>query len=300
MLFIIFILVLSTVTLLSWELLRPKPDLVGERLGAIPSRVSRAPRERLIRRMALGISTRLGRTLGRLLPQNFVRSVARQLEMANEPWPLVPFLGAWTASAVFGVLFVLYISAIASVTPLQTATLATAVIPVFAFLPYLLLRRRVAVRQRAVVRALPDGLDLLVTCVEAGMGVDAAFANVVNKTSGPLSEALSQYLKQAALGLSRKEALSRVAERTGVPEFIGLAAAVAQGEALGTPVGDVLRLQAEDLRAARRERAQASAQRAAVKMTIPLVLCFMPAMGAVVVVPSILNLVRVVGDIGNP
>jgi tight adherence protein C len=222
------------------------------------------------------------------------------LVMANEPWPLVGFLGAWAASTFAGLLLVVYIAAVKEgITALQVGTLAVALLPAFALLPYMVLRRRVINRQRAVVRALPDALDLLVTCVEAGMGVDAAFATVVDKTAGPLAESLSQYLKQAALGLSRREALRRVSERTGVAEFIGLSAAVSQGEDLGTPVADVLRLQAEDLRLARRERAHAAAQRAPVLMTIPLVVCFMPAMAAVVIVPSILNLVRFTGTIGG-
>jgi tight adherence protein C len=300
MLFIIFVLVLSAVTLASWELLRPKVDLVGDRLGTTSRRVSTAPRESLVRRVARGTGTRLGRTFGRLLPQNFVRGVDRMLVMANEPWPLVGFLGAWAASTFAGLLLVVYIAAVKEgITALQVGTLAVALLPAFALLPYMVLRRRVINRQRAVVRALPDALDLLVTCVEAGMGVDAAFATVVDKTAGPLAESLSQYLKQAALGLSRREALRRVSERTGVAEFIGLSAAVSQGEDLGTPVADVLRLQAEDLRLARRERAHAAAQRAPVLMTIPLVVCFMPAMAAVVIVPSILNLVRFTGTIGG-
>lgn len=300
MLLVIFVLVLSAVALASWELLRPKFDVVGERLGTTSRRVSTAPRESLVRRSVLGLGTRLGHLFSQLLPQNFVRGIDRMLIMANEPWPLVGFLGAWAASALLGLLFVVYIASVkAGITAVQVGTLAVAILPMFALLPYMVLRRRVINRQRAIIRALPDALDLLVTCVEAGMGVDAAFATVVDKTAGPLAESLSQYLKQAALGLSRREALNRVSERTGVAEFIGLAAAVSQGEDLGTPVADVLRLQAEDLRLARRERAHAAAQRAPVLMTIPLVVCFMPAMAAVVIVPSILNLVRFTGTIGN-
>lgn len=297
MLLIIFVLVLSAVGLGSWELLRPKVDLVGERLGTAPLRMAKRPRESLIRRMAIGISTRLGRSFGRLLPQNLVRAVDRMLVMADEPMPLVGFLGLWIASTLGGVLFVLYVKAITGITFLQLGTLAIAIVPAATFLPYFLLRRRVARRQGAVIRSLPDALDLLVTCVESGMAVDAAFAMVVDKTTGPLSDSLTEYLKQAALGLSRRDALARVAERTGVPDFIALAGAIAQGEDLGTPVGDVLRLQAQDLRAARRERAHAAAQRMSVKMTIPLVICFMPAMGAVVVVPAMLHLVEFVGSI---
>jgi tight adherence protein C len=142
-------------------------------------------------------------------------------------------------------------------------------------------------------------MDLLSTSVEAGLGVDAAFALVTQKTSGPLTEAFALYLRQVGLGRGRQDALVYVAERTGVPDLIGIANTVNQGEELGTPLGDVLRRQAEDLRAARRQRAQIAAQRAPVLMTIPMALCFLPAMGAVVVVPSILTLFRFVGDLGG-
>jgi tight adherence protein C len=90
-----------------------------------------------------------------------------------------------------------------------------------------------------------------------------------------------------------------VADRSGVQDLIRVARSVNQGTALGTPVGDVLRVQAEELRVARRQRAQVAAQRAPVLMTIPLALCFLPATAAVVIVPSMLNFVRYLGDLGG-
>jgi tight adherence protein C len=300
MLTLIFLLVFGCVSLVAWLVFRPVTDDIGRRLGvSAPVPVS-APRENLIRRTVLGFSRRLGRTAARLLPQNFVTEIERKLVQANEPWPLVGFLGAWAASALFGLLLVLYISASAKdMTFARFFTLAVALLPTFSVLPYIVLRRKVINRQRAIVQGLPDALDLLVTCVEAGMAIDAAFAMVVEKTDGPLAETLSLYLKQAGMGLGRRSALVDVSERTGVPQLIGLASAVSQGEELGTPVADVLRRQAEDLRQDRRERAQSAAQRAPVLMTIPLVVCFMPAMAAVVIVPSILNLVRFTNSIGG-
>src|SRR5512132_3193936 len=107
MLVVIFVVILLAVTLASWELLRPKADPIGERLGVKPRLSAKKPRESLIRRMGRGIAGRLGRTSRRMLPQNFVHNIDRQLVMANEPWGLVPFLGAWAASAVGGLLFVL-------------------------------------------------------------------------------------------------------------------------------------------------------------------------------------------------
>src|SRR5690606_32122903 len=119
------------------------------------------------------------------------------------------------------------------------------------------------------------------------------------KTEGPLSDTFALYLRQVGLGRARQDALLYVAERSGVPDLIGIAHSVNQGDELGTPLGDVLRRQAEELRLARRQRAQVAAQRAPVLMTIPLALCFLPAMVAVVIVPSIMNLINFVGDLGG-
>jgi tight adherence protein C len=94
------------------------------------------------------------------------------------------------------------------------------------------------------------------------------------------------------LGRARRDALKYAADRTGVQDLITLAAAINQGEELGTTMGDVMRRQAKELRTLRRQRIQEAAQRAPVKMTIPLATCFLPAMAAIVVVPSILNLLN--------
>jgi tight adherence protein C len=142
-------------------------------------------------------------------------------------------------------------------------------------------------------------MDLLVTSIEAGLGIDAAFAVVADKTTGPISETIALYLRQVGFGRSRRDALVATAERTGVADLIGVAHSVSQAEQLGTTLGDVLRVQAADLRMLRRQRAQAAAQRAPVLMTIPMTICFLPAMGAVIIVPSIMNLLRFVGGLGN-
>ena len=128
--------------------------------------------------------------------------------------------------------------------------------------------------------------------MEAGLGVDAAFAKVAEKTSGPLAETISLYLRQVGMGRPRRDALTYVAERTGARDLIRLAAAVTQAELVGASLGDALRMQAVDLRIARRQRAEQAARRAPVLMTLPLVACFVPAMGIVVVVPTLINLMN--------
>src|SRR5439155_23900901 len=96
--------------------------------------------------------------------------------------------------------------------------------------PYAMLRRRSNARRKAITRALPDALDLLVTGVEAGLGVDAAFVMVTEKTGGPLSETFASYLRQIGLGRSRRDAFIDIANRSGVTDLIRVAAAVAQAE----------------------------------------------------------------------
>ncbi|GAB4320741.1 MAG: hypothetical protein Kow0010_00690 [Dehalococcoidia bacterium] len=299
MLYIIGMVTFASVALGLWGLLRTPDETVARRIlpgrAAVPERVGPSPRRRPLSAMLAGA----GRRLARFLPQNIVHAVDEMLVKAGEPWPLPVFLGGWLISIASGALFWLYIVAAASLTAVQTVVLGLAIMSLAVLIPYALLRNRVNNRQRAIVRSLPDAMDLLVTCVEAGMAVDAAFGVVTEKTEGPLSQTFASYLRQVALGRPRREALLEVARRTGVDDLVDMATAIGQGEDLGTTIGDVLRLQAEDLRAIRRQRAQEAAQRAPVLMTIPLVLCFMPAMGAVVVIPSVMNLVRFVDRIGG-
>jgi tight adherence protein C len=298
MLLLIGILCFASAALAIYGLLHRPVDPVAQRIlpaGESAPEIARPQQARPISRILSG----MGRRLSGVLPQNLAASVEKMLVYAGSPWPLSAFLGGWMASIAGGVLFVFYIAAVGNLTGIQTVALGMTIISLAVMIPYALLRNRVKKRQTAIIRSLPDAMDLLVTCVEAGMAVDAAFSMVTEKTEGPLSEAFTQYLRQVSLGRPRREALLFVAERTGVEDMVDMARAIGQGEDLGTTIGDVLRLQSQDLRAVRRQRAQEAAQRAPVLMTIPLVLCFMPAMGAVVVVPSLLNLVGFIGDIGG-
>ncbi|MBI2764674.1 MAG: type II secretion system F family protein [Chloroflexi bacterium] len=302
MLPLVFVLVFGTVSLAAWEWLRPKENVIARRIagdGPALTEERRLSGSLMSRSIAPALG-RLGTRISTLLPRNFVRSVDRMLQMADQPWSLGGFLTAWAAVVVAGgALFAWLVIARAEMTPLQMMVLGIGLLPFPALLPYAVLRRRVKNRQQSITRALPDAMDLLVTCVEAGMGVDAAFGLVTERTKGPLAATFALYLRQVGLGRSRREALAFVADRTGVPDLVGLAASIVQGEELGTSMGDVLRRQSEEIRALRAQRARERAQRAPVLMTLPLVIFFLPAMGAVIVVPSIINLVDFVQNLGS-
>ena len=302
MMLLIFIAVFGSTAFGTWLVARPRQSVVARRLLQ-PA----APRLTHERRLDGSFSGRViapafigaGDRAAKVLPQNVIRSIERLLIAADEPWSLAGFLSGWILTVLGALAFLLYIASVqAALTPLQLAVVGMMLLFFAAILPYALVRGRARRRQKSILRALPDGLDLLVTCVEAGMGADAAFATVAERTDGPLSQTFARYLGEVGLGRSRREALQSAADRTGVDDLIGLAVSVNRAEELGTTLGDVLRLQAQELRELRRARAEEAAQKAPVKMTIPLALCFLPAMGAVIVVPSIINLVNFFGSIG--
>jgi tight adherence protein C len=161
------------------------------------------------------------------------------------------------------------------------------------FLPNLWLASRVADRLRHIERALPDTLDLLVTCVEAGLGLDAAMQRVADETA-PAFPILSAELRLAFLevkaGIPRLDALRRLADRTGAQELRSLSATLAQTELFGTSVSAALRTQAEGIRIRRMQRAEEKAAYISVKMTFPLVLCILPSVFAVLVGPAVVNI----------
>jgi tight adherence protein C len=152
--------------------------------------------------------------------------------------------------------------------------------------PYLWLINRIRRRQAIITKSLPDSLDLVTTCVEAGLGLDAALARVAEKVEGPFAEELARTLREVGMGRMRREALQELGERTGVPDLITFVNAVIQAEQMGTSIGQVLRVQADQLRVRRRQRAEELGHQAPVKMTFPLVLFIFPTLFLVILGPA--------------
>lgn len=160
------------------------------------------------------------------------------------------------------------------------------------YLPDLWLAARTRSRQTAIERALPDALDLLVTCVEAGLGLDASLQRVAGELRlawKELSDELTTTFLEVRAGIPRIEAFRRLASRTGVRELKSLAATLTQTEIFGTSVATALRIQGEGIRVRRMQRAEEKAAYIAVKMTLPLVLCILPSLLAVIIGPAILR-----------
>ncbi len=157
--------------------------------------------------------------------------------------------------------------------------------------PMMVLRRAAKNRQTAFWKALPDSLDLLTTCVEAGLSLDFAFQRVAARQKGPVGEEISRMLREKALGQPRREALLAMAERIDLPDVNVFVNSVIQAETLGTSIGQVLRIQSRQLRIRRRQRAEQLARQAAPKMVFPLVFFVLPSLFIVILGPIIINAV---------
>jgi tight adherence protein C len=162
-------------------------------------------------------------------------------------------------------------------------------------IPNLWMRSKLQERQREITHALPDTMDLMVTCVEAGLGLDAAIARVSQELvlAAPiLGNELNQTFLEIQAGIRRADAFRRLAERTGVEELRGLSAMLIQTEMFGTSVAKAFRVHAEGMRIRRMQKAEEKAAMVGVKMTIPLILCILPALMAIVIGPAVVSILE--------
>jgi len=145
-------------------------------------------------------------------------------------------------------------------------------------------------RQERILTALPDALDMLTVCVEAGLGFDSALAQVARNTRGPLAEEFARALQEMQIGLSRVQALRAVADRSTVPELRAFVSSLVQASELGVPVARVLREQTGEMRVRRRQRAEEKAQKVPVKIMFPVVTCLFPALLVVIIGPGVISI----------
>ena len=160
------------------------------------------------------------------------------------------------------------------------------------FMPLMWLNQRVQGRRAAIQRALPDALDLLTICVEAGLGFDMAMSRVTDKFRNALSDEFGQVLQETRLGRPRLEALDEMGRRCGVDDLHNFVQAVIQSEQMGVGVAKILRLQSEEMRRRRRQRAQEKAAQATLKMMLPMVGCIFPTLWIILLGPAILIFVN--------
>lgn len=231
------------------------------------------------------------------LPPAFIARTRRNLIAAGEPMALVTFF----AMVLFLVILlpVTYLFVAFAATGGLTARMMLGV-PAFALLgvllPFLWLRRRANRRRLIIWRGLPDAFDLMTTCVEAGLGLDAAFQKVSEKLGGPVADEFTEMLREVSMGKARRDALRDMGERTGVPDLQAFANMIVQAEELGTSLGAALRAQASDMRRRRRQHAEEEARRAPSKMVFPLVFFILPSLFVVILGPVAIELYKSFGS----
>lgn len=167
------------------------------------------------------------------------------------------------------------------------------------FLPDLLLYNTGLKRQAKIQLALPDALDMLTVCVEAGLGFDAALAQVARNTTGPLAAEFARVLQEMQIGNTRSQALRGMVSRTTVPELRAFVSSLIQAGELGIAIAQVLREQAKEMRLRRRQRAEEKAQKVSVKILFPLIACLFPALFVVVIGPGAINIMHSLMGVGK-
>jgi tight adherence protein C len=231
----------------------------------------------------------------RLTSRERVGRTENRLAEAGYPYGLrtIDFMGLKVVAAitVSGLVFLVLGVALGS-SGIQTLIFAGIAVVAGFFLPDYWIVTRIKARQKAILLAIPDVLDLLTISVKAGLGFDSALGKVVEKTEGPLTDEFRRALAEVRIGKPRREALKEMVGRTNVPALTNFIGAIVQAEQLGVAIANVLEVQSEQLRIERRQRAEEMAAKAPIKMLFPLVGCIFPSMFIVILGPALILIVN--------
>lgn len=237
-------------------------------------------------------------TLGRFgLKQNQER-LRINLQLAGNPGNISPnmFIGLRMALAIVFVLFVVIGLLVFGRLPFMQALMGALIDAMIGYiLPGIWLDRKIKERKKNILKALPDALDLLCISVEAGLAFDLALQRVAQKWDNELSREFQRVLQDIRLGRTRREALRDLVTRTGVEDVQTFVSAVIQADQLGVSMSKILRIQSDQLRIRRRQRAEEAAQKAPVKMLIPMVFLIFPALFVVILGPAVPRIMQALG-----
>jgi tight adherence protein C len=241
--------------------------------------------QRVVRPMLV----KLSQAFSRLSPSKSREAAELQLQLAGKPynWGPTEFFGLRIFVALLlAVLLFLLLSISQGLLIAAAVSLLGALMGFLA--PVLWLRSKIRKRQSEIIKALPDALDLLTIIVEAGMGFDGAMSKVAEKWDNEISKGFSKVVQEMRLGVSRREALRNMEATMGVPDVTTFVAAIIQAEQLGVSIAKILRVQSEQMRIKRRQRAEAQANKAPIKMLFPMVFLIFPALFVVLLGPAAL------------
>ena len=281
---------LST-TLLMLGLVRPNPRaLVRRRLFEVRGAREHQPGASFAERVLLPVVAAFGRTAASFMPGGIQRRIAARLDQAGVRVPTSRFITWWFAIGTLLPLTVFLLSVAVRGEPAPRSLLALAAwIVAGTALPWLWLRRRGYRRTFEIDRGLSDAMDLIVTNVESGVGLQAAMINVAQKYAGPIGREFSRTIREISLGRSSQDALDAMARRSGSRELALFARAISQAERNGLPVARVLRAQAEELRERRRQLARERANTFPLRITLLTVVFIFPTLFLLILGPVALG-----------
>lgn len=300
----------TAVTMVGFGLATPRERDVNRRIAALAAVQAGpggfVPRQQLldqpfVQRVIAPAIAVLGKVGERLTPRAQVMLLSERLHQAGIYAPIalqsmltIRLLGVVSAPVVWWL-----------VTPLNpgVALIAAAVVAILGISgPGILISKLITARRNALVAALPDALDLITSCVEAGLSFDAALMRITQRdhdSGRELREEFTRYLSDIRMGRPRAEALQELSRRCAVPDLEGVVAALIQADQLGVGIGLVLRTQSVHLRTRRRQRAQEAALKAPIKMLFPLVFFIFPAMFVVTLGPAVLRVIDTFAKTGS-
>jgi len=245
-------------------------------------------------RVVVPLLNNIAQFVARFTPQRSLESARHSLELAGNPYNLTPSQ-FWALRAAAAVILGVLIAVLMFVT--NAAWTQRILYPIIAaalgfFLPVLWLSSQVSRRKNSVIKSLPEALDLLTVCVEAGLGFDAAMKKITEKWKDDLAMAFGRVLREISLGKLRREALRDMADRMDVPDVTSFVAAIIQADQLGVSIAKVLRIQSDQMRVRRRQRAEEKAHQAPIKMLFPMVFLIFPSLYLVLLGPAVLQVIQ--------
>lgn len=227
-----------------------------------------------------------------ITPTGRIRRLETKVERAGRPWNLDVngLLAIKLMCLAVGLLILIGLASFKILPFVWFVVLAAAVVILTYYLPDIILHFSTNTRKRLIARSLPDLLDLLTVTVEAGLGLDSALAKIAEKVRDPLREEILITLHHIRMGESREVALREFARRCDVEDLSNFVTALIQSQKLGVSLGMVLRVQSETIRTVQRQRIEEKAQKAPVKMLIPLIICIFPVLFIVIVGPAVIRI----------
>ena len=261
-------------------------------LGSAPREIREEVEVPFAERVIGPLGDRLVHTGRRLVRADTAQKLQYRLNVAGNP-------SAWDVNRIIGLKvlglgmcgLVIFLYALSLSWSLYRVVGVTALAAAFGYvIPNILLYNAGQKRSSLMRNGLPDAMDLLTISVEAGLGFDAAVSRVAKNSDGPLGQEFSRLLQEMQLGLGRTEAMRAMGERTSLPDLKSFCSAMVQADSLGIPIARVLRVQSQEMRIKRRQRAEEKAQQVPVRIMIPLVLFILPCLFLVILGPAVIQI----------